>query len=135
MGPLSLINKVDQLLRLDEPERLLEFYFAVGIVPYSENESQLIEFLNETIVHNPRIFFRCVYDHVEEDRWNFDYEIPWEVSELGEDAKSFEETFGLLGVDSYYYDQTGEGDARIFSNDNLLPGHTLFFVFMEKYQK
>ena len=134
LEPLSFVENIRTFMRGDD---LLRHFIAVGVVPKQQEDSQLENFLADTLIQ-PDIFPPGYNEYQGPEEFDFDdgNDVFWREENLGEDrVAAFRDTFRLVSIASFVYEHVGYGDVSIYLHDDIFPGFTLFLVFAQKYQK
>jgi len=131
---LSLVEDIRAFIRGNDS---LNCFIAVGVVHKQQKDSQLENFLADTIIQ-PDIFPPGEYEYQGPEEFDFDdgNDVFWREENLGEDrVAAFRDTFRLVSIASFVYEHVGHGDVSIYVHDDVFPGFTLFLVVAQKFEK
>ena len=133
LEPLSFVENIRTFMRGDDS---LQHFIAVGVVPKQQEDSQLENFLADTLIQ-PAIFSPGYYEYQGPEEFDFDGdEIPWREECLGEERLiAFRETFRLVSIASFYFEQCGYGDVSTYIHEDVFTGFAMFLVVGQKYEK
>ena len=133
LEPLSFVENIRTFMRGDDS---LKHFIAVGVVPKQQEDSQLENFLADTLIQ-PAIFPPGYYEYQGSEEFDFDNdEIPWREECLGEERLiAFRETFRLVSIASFYFEQCGYGDVSTYIHEDVFTGFAMFLVVGQKYEK